>query len=325
MAVSTPAPLTFTRVYIKEQTVMGAAVALAAADRILVQSITITEGGDRSLERNDLMFGHGGAALPVQLGRYWDINIVAEIYAPTTHGSKATLPNLALWEACPVIISDETTPARVEIKQGVGSVANFNGSVDGDYSASTLEMHTDNGLRRQAVDVILVPTKIDCTGGAVCTATFVGSGRWAPDSDSTLTEAAYDNPLPIVAIGSCVNDGIVAVPNNNAFGCVVDVANSVATPHNYCVDYGYGRPYWIPGGTKITYNTFATTDFQSKIVTPTNLDITATFGALNLEFGDARLLNVDDADIDGVQGLTISAVSSNHAGEAWKLIFKAPA
>jgi len=320
MAVSTPAPLSFTRVYMKEQTAMGAAVALTAADRILVQSITITEGGDRSLERNDLMFGHGGAALPVQLGRYWDINIVAEIYAPTTPGSQATLPNLALWKACPVIITDKTTPPRIDITQGVGSDANYNSSTTGDYSASTLEMHVDNGLRRQAIDVILVPTKIDCTGGTVCTVTFVGSGRWTPDAASTLSEAEHANPIPIVAIGSCVNDDIITPPNNNAFGCVVDIGNSVATPHDYCATYGYGRPYWIPGGTKITYNTLSTTDYQSDILAPTDISIAVVFGPLSLDFDTARLLNVDDVDIDGVQGLTISAVSSNHAGNAWRLI-----
>ena len=296
--MTTPAPIEYTAYFAKGQAAYGTAATLANANAIHLQSATIEEAGARGIDRSGVMTGLGGAAPPIQGDRYFNVTITAEFFLPETVGDSSDWATGPLWEACPVTIADvAATSVTVSPKRTMVPMT--------DWVPLTFSAQTANGLKRTAEDVMLVPTKIDATGGSIIVVEFSGVGTWTADAAATLTAPAMpQGNLPLVATNGCLVDGIVS--GDADFGFVLETGLEVKPLRDTCETYGWGIPMLSSEGpATLTYAALATAPYETARAAGATHNVVATFGAAVFNFPDAYILNIDRGETDGAQTYTV--------------------
>jgi hypothetical protein len=276
-------------------------------------SASITEAGTRVIKRPDVATGLGGAAIPLQSDRYFDVKITAQLSSPDTVGDSSTWNLLPLFKACPVSITDVSTTSTT-IKPAFGSLPMT------DWTPITFAGQTKNGLRRQASDVMLALTDIKADAGGVITLEFAGVGKWQADAASTLSapDPAYTK-LPVVVMNGTCSD---SVGSEMDFGYSLKTGMKV-TPLQASASgsNGWGTPVGTRDEAELSYDVLAATGYETARAAGAALTVSFAYGTAELESSTAYVNTVDAADQGGVQAYTVSlALSPAPSTPEWSIV-----
>ena len=191
-------------VFIKTQTTIGTAIAVAGGDFVpVVGTPKFTPRGPGIIRRADIYTPFGGEVAAKTGGIGWDISLTTELYwdfdnvfSPNNYPTSSE----ALWRACPFNVHVGTSPNdTVFDSQALYTLAAARvASTGGYYTAPfTIFYEETGGKQYSAYDCVCIP-KFSWEAGGKVSIEWSIKGKWVPVADSGDTAISYaytESPL----------------------------------------------------------------------------------------------------------------------------------
>ena len=191
-------------VFIKTQTTIGTAIAVAGGDFVpVVGTPKFTPRGPGIIRRADIYTPFGGEVAAKTGGIGWDISLTTELY--WDFGNAFNVNNYptsaqALWRACPFNVSIGTSANdTVFASQALYTLAAARvASTGGYYTAPfTIFYQETGGKQYSAYDCVCIP-KFSWEAGGKVSIEWSIKGKWVPVADTTDEAISYaysESPL----------------------------------------------------------------------------------------------------------------------------------
>ena len=189
-------------VFIKTQSTIGTAIAVAGADFVpVVGTPKFTPRGPGIIRRADIYTPFGGEVAAKTGGIGWDISLTTELY--WDFGNAFNVNNYptsseALWRACPFNVHVGTSPNdTVFDSQALYTLAVNRSATTYATNPFTIVYQETGGKQYSAYDCVCIP-KFSWEAGGKVSIEWSIKGKWVPVADSTNTAISYaytESPL----------------------------------------------------------------------------------------------------------------------------------